>query len=181
MTADKFADWPGEPGIRLHQLIDGQPVAMSPTTLPHGRLQARLATRLNNHLAAHRPDCEVVTKPGVQPGIDPAHNVRVPDLAVGCGLGNTRYLPDPVLIVEILSPSNARETREAVRACLTIRSLREVLILSSEAIAAEVYPRDAAGEWPAEPRLLGPGDTLRLDSLGFGCAMDELYAGLGLG
>ena len=180
MTADAFADWPGEPGVRNHQLVDGEPVAMSPSTLPHGRLQARLARLIGNHLAAARPECEVVTEPGVQPAIDPSHNVRVPDLAVGCNLGSTRWLPDPLLIVEILSPSNARETRDAVRACLTIPSLRAVLILASEAVAAEVYLRRADGAWPPEPLLLGPGDTLRLNSLGFACPMDTLHAGFGL-
>ena len=180
MTAEAFADWPGERGVHRHQLIDGEPVARSPAALPHGRLQARLARLIGNHLAAARPECEVVTEPGVQPAIDPSHNVRVPDLAVGCNLGMTRWLADPVLIVEILSLSNARETREAVRACLTIPSLREVLILSSEAVAAEVYLRRADGAWPPEPLLLGSGDTLRLDSLGFACPMDTLYDGFGL-
>jgi Uma2 family endonuclease len=112
--------------------------------------------------------------------VDAAHNVRIPDLAVACGMEDTHYLGAPVLIAEILSPSNIRETREAVRACLTIPSLREVLILSSIAVAAEVYLRDEAGAWPADARYVGPGDILALDSLGFACPMDELYAGLGL-
>jgi Uma2 family endonuclease len=143
-------------------------------------LQARLATRLGNHLAARRPDCEVVITPGVQPRVHAAHNVREPDLAVGCGLRRTHYLESPLLIAEILSPSNMLETREAVRACLTIPSLAEVLVLASEAIAAEVLRRDAAGTWPVEPIGLGPGDTLELACLGFACPLDELYAGLGL-
>lgn len=180
MTAEQFRAWPGDGTGRLYQLIDGELVAMAPPTVEHGTLQARLAIRLGQHLATHRPGCEVVVTPGVQPRPDAAHNVRIPDLAVTCAPRRGPFLADPLLIVEILSPSNIRETREAVRACLTLPSLREVLILSSIAIAAEVHLRDEAGIWPAEPRCFGPGGILTLDSLGFACPMDELYAGLGL-
>jgi Uma2 family endonuclease len=183
MTAAQFKDWPGDGTGRRYQLVDGELVAMAPPSQTHGRLLMRLATRVNTHLAEHRPGCEVVAGPGVQPRVDAAHNVRIPDFAVACGpMEDTHYLGAPVLIAEILSPSNMRETREAVRACLTIPSLREALILSSIAVAAEVYLREEAGSgaWPAEARYFGRGDLLRLDSLGFACPMDELYAGLGL-
>ena len=180
LTAERFMDWPGDGTGRQYQLVDGELVAMAPPSPTHGRLQARLATRLNNHLAAHRPGCEAVTNAGVQPRVDAAHNVRMPDLSVSCSADLGNFVEGPVLIAEILSPSNMRETREAVRACLTIPSLAEVLILASEAVAAEVLRRGADGFWPAEPLRLGPGDDLALYGLGFRCAMDELYAGLGL-
>jgi Uma2 family endonuclease len=180
MSAERFIAWAGDGTGRRFQLADGEPVAMAPASQVHARLQLRLGTRLNNHLAAHRPECEAMTEPGVQPIVDPEHNVRVPDLAVGCGPPEAHLLPAPVLIAEILSPSNVRETMESVRACLTIPSLREVVVLSSVAVAAEVYRRGPDGTWPEEPLRCGPGDALRLDSLGFACAMDELYAALGL-
>ncbi len=180
MTAAQFKDWPGDGTGRAFQLVDGEPVAMAPASQVHARLLARLATRLNAHLAAHRPGCEVLAAPGVRPRVDAAHNVRIQDLAVACRMEATHYLEAPVLIAEILSPSNARETREAVRACLTLPSLAEVLILSSVTIAAEVLARDADGLWPEAPRMVGPGEDLRLDSLGFACPMEALYAGLGL-
>jgi hypothetical protein len=41
-------------------------------------------------------------------------------------------LEDPVLIVEVLSPSNERETWEAIWACATIPTMREFLIVDSE-------------------------------------------------
>lgn len=180
LTADQFLDWPGDGTGRAYQLIDGEPVAMSPAMESHGRLQARLARWLGNHLAAHRPGCEVVVAAGVQPRADAAHNVRVPDLLVTCSPDTRRYTEEPVLIVEILSPSNARETREAVRACLSIPSLREALVLGSEAMVAEVLTRDADGAWPAQPVPFGPGDTLVLETLGFEIAIDALYADLGM-
>jgi Uma2 family endonuclease len=180
MTAEEFMNWPGDGTGRRYQLIDGELVAMAPPATRHARLLSRIDRRLGAHLERTRPECETLITPGVQPRADAARNVRSPDLVVSCDRDEGKFVEAPVLIVEILSPSNARETREAVRACLSIPSLLEVLILSSEAVVAEILTRDGAGHWPAEPERSGPGDTFRLDSLGFACAMDELYAGLGL-
>jgi hypothetical protein len=53
-----------------------------------------------------------VVTPGVVPHVQSSHNMRVPDLAVTCSDYETEEaeLTDPVLIVEILSPSNQAET-----------------------------------------------------------------------
>ena len=181
MTAEQFKTWPGDPSGRAYQLVDGELVAMAPPSHTHGRLVMRLGTRLNDHLARHRPGCEASAGAGVQPRLDAAINVRIPDLTVDCGPPTGHFLDQPIFLAEVLSPSNLRETMEAIRACLAIPSLREVLILSATAIAAEVYTRGAGGDWPAEPVRFGPGDALALPGLGFRCAMDELYAGLALG
>jgi Uma2 family endonuclease len=85
-----------------------------------------------------------------------------------------------VLIAEIVSPSDMRETMEAVRACLSITSLREVLVLASESIGAEVFRCGADGVWGREPDRFGPEDMLALDSLGFRCPMAAPCKGLGL-
>ncbi len=64
--------------------------------------------------------------PGVQPRAGAATNVRVPDLAVTCSPVVEHYMAtDPVIIIEILSPSNQHETYEAVRSYLGLPSLRE--------------------------------------------------------
>ena len=180
MTAEQFMDWPGDGTGRSYQLVDGELQAMAPPSQTHARLQARLVYYLTSHLRAQRPQCEALIGPGVRPRPDMAHNVRVPDIAVTCSPSAARFMDQPVFIAEILSPSNTRETRDAVRAYLAIPSLREVLVLGSEAITAEVLLRGADGDWPMEPTEFGPGDTLVLASLGFELAMSELYEGLGL-
>ena len=180
MTADQFMAWPGDGTGRPYQLVDGEPLAMAPPSQMHGLVQARLVIQLGNQLRARRPGCAVVIGPGVQPRPDMAHNVRVPDVAVTCAPSGSRYVDEPVMIAEILSPSNARETREAVRACLSIPCLREVLILGSEKVMAELLQRGPNGDWPAEPAAIGPGETIELQRLGVSLSMAELYDGLGL-
>ena len=50
-------------------------------------------------------------------------------------------LPDPILIAEILSPGNQRETRLNVRTHTLIPSVQEVLILHSSAgVRVELGP-----------------------------------------
>ena len=80
----------------------------------------------------------------------------------------------------MLSSPNAREIREAIRAMLSIPSLREVLGLGTQFITAEILTRDTVGNWPAEPVVRGQGETVSLESLGVAVDMTALYARLGL-
>ena len=64
-------------------------------------------------------------------------------------------LPDPVLVVEILSPSNETETRENVWAYASIPSVQEILLLRSTEIAAELLRRQADGNWPEQALAIG--------------------------
>ena len=104
-------------------------------------------------------------------------NMRVPDIAVNCvpDERGQRALPDPILIIEILSPSNERETRENVWAYATIPSLREILLVRSTEIAAELLRRQEDGSWPEQPRLVAENDAVDLDSIGFSASPAIFY------
>jgi hypothetical protein len=71
-----------------------------------------------------------------------------------------------MLIVEIRSPSNRTETWQNVWSFTTIPSLREILILGSMAIRAELLRRDGDGNRPAAPTVIEDADLV-LDSIGF--------------
>jgi Uma2 family endonuclease len=175
MTADQFASWEGgDPGLR-YQLIDGEPVAMAPPSQTHGFLQIELARLLANHLLAIGSSCRVIGAPGVQPRIAAAINVRIPDLAVTCSSVADHYMANPVVAIEILSPSNQRETYEAIRAYTSLPSLREIVVLSSVRVAAEVFARQDDGTWPAEPARFGADAVLAIATFGFTCRLGDLY------
>jgi Uma2 family endonuclease len=89
-------------------------------------------------------------------------------------------LDHPVVIAEILSPSNARETREAVRACMEIASLREILVIDSVQVQAEHIARTPYNEWPADPTVIGPSGDIKIGCLGFRVPLADLYVGTGL-
>jgi Uma2 family endonuclease len=175
MTVAEFLDWFGDDTNRKFELVDGEPRAMAPASGTHGTLQSNFARLLGNHLAG--TGCRVVTAPGIVPRANAASNMRIPDLAVTCAANqpNERALPDPIIIIEILSPSNEAETRDNVWAYLSIPSVRHVLLVRSTGIAAELLTRQADSSWPAQPLLLGPTDRVALDGIDFGGALGDFY------
>jgi Uma2 family endonuclease len=105
-------------------------------------------------------------------------NLRVPDLGVTCSPNEPGQIvvPDPVLLIEILSPSNEADTRENVWAYATIPSVREILVVHSTRVAAELLRRRPDGTWPEEAEEVRQGGTLRLDSIDLTCPLSEVYA-----
>jgi Uma2 family endonuclease len=176
MSVAEFLNWDSGDGRRW-QLVDGEPRAMAPANVAHGYLQGELGRLIGNHLRAIGSPCDVIVAPGVIPATMSAHNMRVPDLAVTCAPFGPRQAAaaDPVLIVEILSPSNRAETWANVWAYTSIPSLREILVLRSEEIGADVLRRQPDGSWPDRAALIADGD-LALDSIGFSIPLAELYA-----
>ena len=179
MTVDDFLDWPGDGTAKRYQLVHGEPRAMGPASATHGVIQARLASLITRRLDETKSPCLVATEPAVLPRLRAKMNLRVPDIGVTCTPieRGQIVLPDPVLLVEILSPGNEADTWENVWAYSTIPSVQEILVVHSTRIAAELLRRDTDGTWPKEPEEIGPDGQLRLASLLFTCPISELYAG----
>ncbi len=175
MSVDEFMAW--DPGDgRPWQLVDGVPQAMSPTNRTHGALQSRLAFMLEAHFERRGSPCSVITAPGVIPHVQAGHNVRIPDLGVTCSsyTEEQSVLADPVLLVEILSPSNQPETWSNVWTYTTIPSVREILVLRSATVGAELLRRRTDGTWPERPETVTEGDLV-LESVGFRAPLAQLY------
>jgi Uma2 family endonuclease len=183
MTTEEFLHWiPDDADTTRWQLVDGEPVAMAPANIRHGRLQARIATLLTLRLDQTGSPCSVVTAPGVVPGVRPSQNVRIPDLGVTCAPDQgDALLPEPVLLIEILSPSNERETWTNIWAYATIPSVREIVVFSAVVIRAQVLRRASEGHWLPEPEVVEAGAELRLDSIGGAWPVGDFYATTALG
>jgi Uma2 family endonuclease len=83
-------------------------------------------------------------------------------------------------VIEILSPSNQAKTWTNVWTYTSIPSVREILVLRADQIAAELLRRSPQGEWPDRPIAITEGE-LALESIGFRVGLGELYARTGLG
>jgi Uma2 family endonuclease len=177
MTIDEFLVWdPADRSGRRWQLIDGEPVAMAPASENHGALQGEIARLIGNHLRAHRPGCRLIVSPGVVPRLRANRNFRIPDLGVTCSPPSAEpMLANPVLLIEILSPSNEAETWANIWTYTTIPSVTDILVVRSTRIEAELLSRQADGHWPAEPLLLRAGDTLRLVSIDLAADLKTFY------
>jgi Uma2 family endonuclease len=175
MTVAEFLAWDA-PGETRWQLVDGEPVAMAPASRTHGALQLELGGLIRNHLADAGGPCTVVAAAGTVPRVRASENLRIPDLAVTCTRHETEEydVSNPVLIVEVLSPSNRADTWRNVWAFTTIPSLREILLLSSTAVRAELLRRGNDGSWPAASTVIEDGDLI-LDSIDFTVPLVEVY------
>jgi Uma2 family endonuclease len=176
MTVDEFLDW-DPPGSDRWELIDGTPLAMAPAAPRHGAIQGEAARLLGNHLAESRPGCRVVIEPGIQPRVRASMNTRVPDLAVTCAVlePGDRLLREPVVIIEILSPSNKADTWANVWSYVTIPEVHEVVVLYTAEIRADLLRRGDDGVWPENPRVLKSADLLTLESIGFSVPVAAFY------
>ncbi len=174
MTVDEFLNWDSGDGLTW-QLVDGEPQAMAPAQTNHAALQNELGRLIGNHFVANGSPCSALSTPGVTPSVRSRSNVRIPDIAVRCSEPQQESaITDPVLIVEILSPSNQTETWSNVWTYITIPSLREVLVLYSVSIGAEILRRRPDGTWPQEAETILDGDLI-LDSIGFRVPLADIY------
>ncbi len=89
-------------------------------------------------------------------------------------------MPDPILLIEILSPSNEAKTRANIWAYTTMPSVQEILVVRSTRMETELLRRGADGSWPAAPRIVRLPESLELTSIGFAAAVADLYRTAGL-
>ncbi len=116
----------------------------------------------------------------VEAGIVPperADSYYEADLAVTCtGLTGQQFVAEPILIVEVLSPSTATTDRDRkLPDYRTIPSLQDILVVSSTEPRIEHFRREPDG-WKIHD-LRGEG-TVRLQALDITLDLAELYAGV---
>jgi Uma2 family endonuclease len=156
-----------------YELFDGQIVAVAPPSDVHGALVMRLARQIGNAL---RPACEVIGEAGIVPP-DRSNSYYEADLAVTCaGLTGKQFIANPILIVEVLSPSTAATDRDRnLPDYRTIPSLQDILVVSSTEPRIEHFRREPDG-WKIRD-LRGEG-TLSLQSLDLTLNLAALYTGV---
>jgi Uma2 family endonuclease len=175
VTVAEFLRFEGE-GDRRYQLFGGEIVVMAPASPTHGALASRVSRPIGNRLGSA---CEALSEAGITlPWSDTSFYVA--DVAVTCSpLAGQSWCPDPIVIVEVLSPSTEAEDRGVkLPAYRRLASVQDILLVASNRVAAEHYARQG-GQWVIADR--GPGETVRLVGLPVELAVDELYADLGLG
>lgn len=177
MTLQEFLVWDAPWGARW-QLVDGVPTAMAPASETHATIQSEIGYLLAAHLRVHRPGCRVLSNPGVVPRAGAESNFRIPDLGVTCSPPRRDALMTeaPILLVEVLSPSNRAETWGNIWTYTTIPSVTEILVVRTDAVGVRLLRRGADGTWPAEAMVIEDGDVT-LASLGMTVPVTAFYVG----
>jgi Uma2 family endonuclease len=178
MTVAEFLDWEDGTDTR-YELVNGFVVALAPPAPPHGRLAARLAGAIDAALRSHPPRAVQSEAGIVRPDRD--DTCYVADLAVTCEplRAEDRLIREPVLIVEILSPSTAAFDRQTkVVDYRRIPSVQKILPIDSATVFAEILRREG-DRWVTEI-VQGLGATLSLSSVSLSISMADLYQGIPL-
>src|SRR5690606_181123 len=173
MTLAEFLDW-DDGTDRRYELRDGVPVMMAPTLEAHGELAAALALQIGSRV---KPPCRVISEAGIVIP-DRADTYYVADLAVTCAPREQgrRMVAEPVLLVEVLSPSTGEVDRwRKVADYRTLPSGREIVLVFSDERRVEVQRRTPDG-WRVED-LIGQAE-LALSCCAGPIPLDALYRDL---
>jgi Uma2 family endonuclease len=174
MTVEEFLAWDDGTDTR-YELIDGEVFSMAPPSPNHSLVAFNLGGEIRVRL---KPPCRGFAEAGVRLE-NREHSFYQADLVVNCtdiypGLS---HVPDPMIIVEILSPStNAHDRGNKLPDYRTIPSVREIVLVSSTAIKAEIWHR-RGDEWQVVD-VAGEGAVLRLPSLNIEIPLAEIFAGV---
>jgi Uma2 family endonuclease len=82
---------------------------------------------------------------------------------------------EPVVLIEILSPTNVSKTRTNIRGYMTIPTVAEIIVLRSTGIVAEVLRRQQDGTWPEQRELIDEDGELRIESIGYAAPLRSAY------
>ncbi|WP_430912990.1 Uma2 family endonuclease [Methylobacterium sp. sgz302541] len=176
MSLPDYRDWAEtRPDHERWELLDGEPVLMSPPSERHQIVVANLIRRLGD--LADTKGCRVV--PGIAV-LSAAMNdfAPVPDVVVRCGPPlPDGYASDPVLVAEVLSPSTMSLDRgRKTDFYRSIESLKAFLIVYQDEPRVEVWRRGEGTAW--RKQALGLDGVLDLPEIGGDLTVASVFAGI---
>ena len=158
-----------------HEFFDGEIYAMAGGTPTHAAISVNVSSLLREQLRgrgcqAYSSDLRIrVLETGL---------ATYPDVTVVCGQReldpeDRNTITNPVLLVEVLSPSSAAYDRgEKLEHYKRIPSLREVVLVAHDERLIEVWQRAGDGAWSRREARRG---SLTLASVPCTLAVDEVY------
>jgi Uma2 family endonuclease len=175
-TLAEFLQWEDAQPVR-HERVGGRMWAMTGGTLDHNRIALNLALALRRQLQGTNCEAFVLDIRVVTPRGD----VMYPDVVVACGSrrGRDNVIDDPIVVIEVLSPSTEAHDHGHKRwAYSAIATLRHYVLIAQDCAEAEVA--SVEGETWRSMFLRDRGASLRLEALGLEVPLQEVYAGVDL-
>jgi len=175
LTVDQFLEWDSGDDQR-YDLVDGRIVAMAAPKAAHRIIAAKFARWLDEALDS-RPPCTVQVEAPIV-ATDRENTCHQADLAVTCQPHEPgqKALPEPVVIVEILSESTSNyDRRVKLPDYRAIPSVQEIVLIDQHQVYCEIHRRLDGGQWLVD-LLRQPESRLRLKSIGFDQPLSAIYA-----
>ncbi len=173
MSKAAFIAWSGVEGERC-ELVEGRVVMMPRLSLAHGMIVANLLVALRTRLDPKQ--WVVVPELGLDTGPE---TLRYPDSVVDrVGGPRKRYTADaPVLLAEVLSPSNAEiDLGDKAIEYLQIPSLLAYIVLSQDEPKAWVWVRETTHF--VQKKFSGAEAIIGVGGLQLELPMVDIYAGM---
>ncbi|KQT60465.1 hypothetical protein ASG54_09990 [Aureimonas sp. Leaf460] len=176
MTAEVFVSWAEtlDDGER-YELVEGQPVRLQSEKVSHARHKASAWLALRNAVRAAGSDCEAFPD-GVSIRVN-ERTVREPDALVHCGPydGAEVFVSNPVIVLEVVSPSSARDdSGRKLIDYFSVSSIQHYLILYGDEQRV-VHHRRTSVEGEIATRIVGRDDVLDLSPPGISVSVDRLF------
>ncbi len=174
MTVDQYLPWAMAQGGRW-ELIDGRPVKMPSETLFHVRVKAYVWLAIIDAIEKSGLELHALTD-GATVRIDP-RNANEPDCLVYAGPerpGEDLEVPDPVIVVEVVSPTSSKRDKVKKRAdYFSLPSVAHYLIV--DPVERTVQHLRRVDTLDSDRGLLREGDTLDLAPLGFAVEVRRFF------
>jgi Uma2 family endonuclease len=176
-TADEFIAWALEQPTGRYELSNGVVVAMAPERASHAAAKLNAAIALRDAVRARGLPCQAFPD-GMSVRVND-RTVYEPDALVRCGAplpGDAIVVPDPIIVVEVVSPSSRGIDRGLKLAgYFALASVRHYLIVDTEQRVVIHHRRDEdAG---IAVRIL-PDGPLMLDPPGLAIEVRDIFEGL---
>jgi Uma2 family endonuclease len=173
-TLEEFRAWhAGQPEV--WEFIDGVPKLMAPGSMAHTLIKSNTHAALAQ--AVQGTDCRALVDGAI---VEVEGSSLIPDVVVTCSPLDfaTPRVDDPVIIVEVLSPSNEKDDiGRKLSLHLQISSLCHYLVIHQDRRQVVHHERrdDLGGTFLT---TIAPPDPLRLDPPGIAISLAALYAGV---
>ena len=152
------------------EFIAGHPVLMAPASLPHTMIKTNLGRHLGNKLVGS--GCRAYVDGAVVKG----HRLSaIPDIVVACGAvdQSSPEIAEPVLIVEVLSPSTERDdTLRRWQSYCLLQSLRHCLVVAQDSRFVTLHTRTGPASFAETVYQDG---VVELSALAIALSLDEIY------
>lgn len=172
-TPAEYLEWEKKQELR-YEYVYGEVYAMTGGTLNHSQIALNFAYILMSHLRGK--GCKVFNS-DAKVEVFNSNLFLYPDLSVTCDdrdRSNTKFLSYPCLIAEVLSSSTEAYDRGNKFALYRrSTSLKEYVLVSSEAITVDIYRLNDRGKW--ELTAYEPGDAIELESINLKFAIEDLF------
>ncbi len=179
MTADEFIPWAMDQPEGRYELASGEVVAMAPERAAHNLVKAETWRALRDAVRDGGLPCQVFAD-GMAVRVDDA-TVYEPDASLRCGErldDDAVEFSDPVVVVEVLSPSTrARDAGAKLADYFRLPSVCHYLLLRTDTRSAIHHAR---GEDGVITTTILTGGELRLDPPGIAIALEAVFADGGL-